>query len=84
MCPIFSDCNLRDKMTVRIKVNDSYTATLKVLCGSQTPQPMMSNGPFMQLEFQAQSQNPDARGFNMSFRFVNGELQRSWLLKFNY
>lgn len=69
---ILRSCDLSDKVTVSIQVDNSYPETLMVLCGTKLPPAIMSNGPFLQLRFEAMTKNSQARGFKFQYQFVTG------------
>ena len=72
MCLCYSErCNNVDAVTVTIFIGD-HPRDIGVFCGNQRPQKLMSNNNRLEVTFVSRSIQPITKGFQATYRFVEG------------
>ena len=72
---MFSErCNNVDSVTVTVFIG-GQPRDIGVFCGSQRPPMLMSNNNRLEVTFVSRSIQPVTKGFQATYRFVEGMLQ---------
>ncbi|KAL9692667.1 hypothetical protein quinque_016394 [Culex quinquefasciatus] len=64
-----NECGEMDILLVYFKV-DGRDEVVETLCGDTLPKPILSNGPWLMLEFRSTYNNTENKGFTADFSFV--------------
>ncbi|XP_039443056.1 uncharacterized protein LOC120423345 isoform X2 [Culex pipiens pallens] len=64
-----NECGEMDILLIYFKV-DGRDEVVETLCGDTLPKPILSNGPWLMLEFRSTYNNTENKGFTADFSFV--------------